>query len=277
VEDVRLSPSRGTHLVVRGDAFPDLRAALTLPVPGAHARFLNVLPQPDGLVYIGLTDEAVDGEPPDVPEPSAEEVEFLLTTVSSSLARPLGRADVVGSYAGLRPLLKADGRTSDLSRRHAVLTSRSGVVTVVGGKLTTYRRMAEDAVDAAVVRAGMESRPSTTARLPLAGAASRPELARLAATSPSPRLVRRYGVDAGSVLADARAVTGLADDDLLAPVHDGVPVTLAELVFGVTHEGAHDVADLLDRRTRVGLVASDRAAAEPAAQRAIALANAALR
>ena len=148
VEDVRLSPSRGTHLVVRGDAFPDLRVALTLPVPGAHARFLNVLPQPDGLVYIGLTDEAVDGEPPDVPEPSAEEVEFLLTTVSSSLARPLSRADVVGSYAGLRPLLKADGRTSDLSRRHAVLTSRSGVVTVVGGKLTTYRRMAEDAVDA---------------------------------------------------------------------------------------------------------------------------------
>jgi glycerol-3-phosphate dehydrogenase len=236
-----------------------------------------VLPQPDGLVYIGLTDEAVDGEPPDVPEPSAEEIDFLLTTVSASLARPLGRADVVGCYAGLRPLLKADGRTSDLSRRHAVLTSRSGVVTVVGGKLTTYRRMAEDALDAAVVRAGMESRPSTTARLPLAGAASRPELARLAAASSSPRLVRRYGVDAGLVLADARAVTGLADDDLLAPVHDGVPVTLAELVFGVTHEGAHDVADLLDRRTRVGLVGSDRAAAEPAAQRAITLANAALR
>jgi glycerol-3-phosphate dehydrogenase len=277
VEDVRLSPSRGTHLVVRGDAFPDLRVALTLPVPGAHARFLNVLPQPDGLVYIGLTDEAVDGDPPDVPEPSAEEIQFLLTTVSSSLARPLTPADVVGSYAGLRPLLRADGRTSDLSRRHAVLSSPSGVVTVVGGKLTTYRRMAEDAVDVAVARAGLGAGPSTTARLPLAGAASRAELARLAATSSSPRLVRRYGVDAGLVLADARAVTGLADDDLLAPVADRVPVTLAELVFGVTHEGAHDVADLLDRRTRVGLVASDRVAAEPAAQRAIALAAAQLR
>ena len=94
---------------------------------------------------------------------------------------------------------------------------------------------------------------------PLAGAASRRELARLAATSPSPRLVRRYGADAGLVLADARAVTGLDDAELLAPVADGVPVTLAELVFGVTHEGAHDVADLLDRRTRVGLVAADRA------------------
>jgi glycerol-3-phosphate dehydrogenase len=277
VDDVRLRPSRGTHLVLRRAAFPDLRVALTLPVPGSRNRFVNLLPQPDGLVYLGLTDEAVDGEPPDVPVPSQEEVHFLLTTVSASLARPLTTADVVGSYAGLRPLLRAAGRTADLSRRHAVLTSPSGVVTVVGGKLTTYRRMAEDAVDTAVARAGLEAGPSTTARLPLDGAASRPELARLAAASPSPRLVRRYGVDAGLVLADARAVTGLDHADLLAPVADGVPVTLAELVFGVTHEGAHDVSDLLDRRTRVGLVAADRAAAEASARRAIELAAAAVR
>ena len=79
------------------------------------------------------------------------------------------------------------------------------------------------------------------------------------------------------MLADARKVTGLGDADLLAPVADGVPITLAELVFGVTHEGAHDVADLLDRRTRVGLVAADRAAAEPAARRAIELAAASVR
>jgi glycerol-3-phosphate dehydrogenase len=89
--------------------------------------------------------------------------------------------------------------------------------------------------------------------------------------------VRRYGADAGLVLADARAVSGLAEAELVAPVADGVPVTLAELVFGVTHEGAHDVADLLDRRTRVGLVGADRVAAEPAAERAIALAAAAVR
>jgi glycerol-3-phosphate dehydrogenase len=276
-DDVRLSPSRGTHLVVRGEAFPDLRVALTLPVPDAHNRFLNVLPQPDGLVYLGLTDEAVEGDPPDVPEPSPAEIDFLLTTVSLSLARPLTQDDVVGSYAGLRPLLRADGRTADLSRRHAVLTSSSGVVTVVGGKLTTYRRMAQDAVDAAVARAGHSAGPSTTAPLPLAGAAPRPELARLAATSPSARLVRRYGADAGLVLADARAVTGLGDADLLSPVADGVPITLAELVFGVTHEGAADVDDLLDRRTRVGLVEADRAAAEPAARRAIELAAASVR
>ncbi len=277
VDDVRLSPSRGTHLVVRGQALPDLRVALTLPVPGAHARFVMALPQPDGLVYLGLTDEAVDGDPPDVPEPSEAEIEFLLSTVSSHLAHRLTRDDVVGAFAGLRPLLRADGRTSDLSRRHAVLTASSGVVTVVGGKLTTYRRMAEDAVEAAVAHAGLDARPCTTARLPLAGAASRGELARLTAVSPSPRLVRRYGADAGLVLADARSVTGLPDAELVAPIAEGLAITLAELVFAVTHEGAHDVGDLLDRRTRVGLVGADRVTAEPAAERAIALAAAALR
>jgi glycerol-3-phosphate dehydrogenase len=277
VDDVRLRPSRGTHLVVRGEAFSGLQVALTLPVHGEHNRFVNVLPQPDGLCYIGLTDEPVDGDPPDVPEPSRTEIDFLVSTVSSSLAHPLTRADVVGAYAGLRPLLRADGRTSDLSRRHAVLTSGSGVVTVVGGKLTTYRRMAQDAVDAVVARAGLEAAPCRTARLPLSGAAPRRELARLAATTASPRLVRRYGADASLVLATARRTSGLSDDELLAPVADGIPVTLAELLFGVAREGAHDVADLLDRRTRVGLVADDRSRAEAAARAALAIAVPSLR
>jgi glycerol-3-phosphate dehydrogenase len=277
VDDVRLRPSRGTHVVVRGEPLPGLRVALTLPVPGERNRFVNVLPQPDGLCYIGLTDEAVDGDQPDVPEPSDSEIDFLLDTVSSGIGRTLARSDVVGAYAGLRPLLRADGRTADLSRRHAVLTSPTGVVTVVGGKLTTYRRMAQDAVDAAVAGSGLSAGPCGTARLPLAGAASRPELARLAAGSPSPRLVRRYGADAALVLAEARQATGLADDELLAPVSARVPVTLAELVFGVTHEGAHDVADLLDRRTRVGLVPADRASAEPLAHRALGVGTATAR
>ncbi|MDX6358811.1 MAG: glycerol-3-phosphate dehydrogenase [Nocardioidaceae bacterium] len=277
VDDVRLRPSRGTHLVLRGETLPGLRVALTLPVPGERNRFVMALPQPDGQVYVGLTDEPVDGERPDVPEPSDGEIDFLLDTTSSGLGHRLTRADVAGAFAGLRPLLRADGRTSDLSRRHAVLTSPSGVVTVVGGKLTTYRRMAQDAVDVAVARAGLSAAPCRTARLPLAGAASRPELARLAAGARSPRLVRRYGADAGLVLADARAVSGLTDDELLAPLSARLPVTLAELVFGVTHEGARDVADLLDRRTRVGLVAEDRAAAEPLARRALSVAAAAAR
>jgi glycerol-3-phosphate dehydrogenase len=275
VDDVELRPTRGTHLVLRSGALPGLQAALTLPVAGGHAQFVNVLPQPDGLIYVGLTDVPVDGDLPDVPQPSSDEIDFLLATASTGLARSLSRDDVVGSFAGLRPLLRADGATADLSRRHAVLTSPSGVVTVVGGKLTTYRRMAEDAVDAVVRRPGLSAGPCRTARLPLDGAAPRDQLARLMATSPSPRLVRRYGADAARVLTTARTVTGLDDDELLRPVAEGVAVTLAELVFGVTDEGAHDVDDLLERRTRVGLVAGDRARAEPAAASAIAVARSA--
>lgn len=268
--EVTLRPSRGTHLVLRAESVPGLRAAVFCPVPGATNRFVMVLPQPDGTLYVGLTDEPVDGEVPDVPEPTEPEIGFLLDVVSAAFARQLHRTDVVGAYAGLRPLLHAaDGSTADLSRRHAVLTGPTGLVTVVGGKLTTYRRMAEDAVDAAVAHAGLEAGPCRTASLPLLGAASRTALA---AREEPARLVRRYGADAGLVLASAREVSGLSDEELLAPIADHVPVTLAELLFGVTHEGAADVDDLLDRRTRVGLVPADRALAVPAAERAMTLA-----
>ena len=128
--------------------------------------------------------------------------------------------------------------------------------------------MAEDAVDRAVSGAGLAADPCRTRTLPLLGAAPRAALERL---EQPPRLVRRFGTDAALVLDTAREVTGLSADELLAPVAAGVPVTLAELVFGVTHEGATDVDDLLDRRTRVGLVAADRALALPAATRALAL------
>ncbi len=265
VDEVRLRPSRGTHLVLRAETLPGLRVAVTAPVPGETNRFVLVLPQPDGTIYVGLTDEPVEGAVPDVPEPTEGEIGFLLDVVAAAFARPLRRSDVVGAYAGLRPLLDSgDGTTADLSRSHAVLRSTSGVVTVVGGKLTTYRRMAEDALDAVDLDAG----PCVTARTPLLGAASRAELAALELPA---RLVRRFGTDAALVLENAREVTGLDDVALLAPVADGVPATLAELVFGVTHEGAADVGDLLDRRTRVGLIPSDRALAVPAAERALTL------
>jgi len=271
VDEVRLRPSRGTHLVLRAEALGGPRVSVTVPVPGSTSRFVFVLPQADGTVYVGLTDEPVEGDIPDVPEPSEAEIGFLLDVISAAFARQLRREDVVGSYAGLRPLLDtAGGGTADLSRKHAVLTSGSGVVTVVGGKLTTYRQMAEDAVDAAVDHAGLDVGPCRTRTLPLSGAAPRAELARLELPE---RLVRRYGTDAALVLASAREVTGLGDEELLAPVASGVPVTLAELLFGVTHEGAADVDDLLDRRTRVGLVPADRERALPAAERALALAG----
>ncbi len=272
---VRLRPSRGTHLVLREASLPGLQVELAVPVPGQRSRFVFVLPQPDGTRYVGITDEPVDGPVPEVPEPTPAEIDFLLSSVSAALETPLDRSDVAGAYAGLRPLLDSvDAETADLSRRHAVLTGADGLVTVVGGKLTTYRRMAQDAVDAALTRSGAAAGPCRTSRLGLVGAAARGELALVAAP---PRLVRRYGTEAPAVLADARAVTGLGDDELLAPVADGVPVTLAELVFGVTHEGAYDVDDLLDRRTRVGLIAEDRARAVPAAERALALATRSVR
>jgi len=277
VDGIALRPSRGTHLVLRQESLPGLTVSVFCPVPGETNRFVMVLPQPDGTVYVGLTDEPVDGEIPDVPQASETEVGFLLDVVSAAFSHQLHRNDVVGTFAGLRPLLDLTGdgaRTADLSRRHAVLASSTGVITIVGGKLTTYRRMAEDAVDAAVAAAGLETTPCRTRELPLLGAAPRAELA---ASELPDRLVRRYGTDAALVLDSAREVSGLADEELLAPIATGVPVTLAELLFGVTHEGAADVDDLLDRRTRVGLVPADRELAVPAARRALEIVSAARR
>jgi glycerol-3-phosphate dehydrogenase len=264
VEGITLKPSRGTHLVLRGETLPGVRCALMAPVPNASNRFVFALPQPDGTVYVGLTDEEVDGEIPDVPEVPEADITFLLEVISRVLEHPITRDDVVGAYAGLRPLLKSEGSTADLSRKHAVLISETGVVTIVGGKLTTYRRMAQDAVDAALEHAGITARPCATKAYPLLGAADRTTLAVVDAP---PRLVRRFGTEAPAVLANARAL-GLTEAEALTPVSTGVRATLAEFVFGITHEGAADVDDLLDRRTRIGLVPEDRAAAVPLAEQA---------
>ena len=263
VPGLRLKPSRGTHLVLRAEAIPDLDVALTAPVPGESNRFVFALPQPDGRIYVGLTDEEVDGEIPDVPQGSEEEIEFLLGVINGVLERPLDRTDVVGTFAGLRPLLDSEGRTADLSRRHAVLTSPDGVVTIVGGKLTTYRRMAQDAVDRAVAVAGLSAQPCRTRDLPLVGAGPTTGL-----RAPA-RLVQPYGAEADAVVAEAVRATGLPEAAVLSPAGPGSPVTLAELVWGATHEGAVTVEDLLDRRTRVGLVAADRTGLVDAAARAL--------
>jgi glycerol-3-phosphate dehydrogenase len=237
------------------------------PVPGESNRFVFALPQPDGTFYVGLTDEPVAGGVPDVPEAPAEDVDFLLSVIGRVLEHPLTPADVVGAYAGLRPLLASGGATADLTRRHAVLVSPTGVVTVVGGKLTTYRRMAEDAVDRAVQVSDLRAATCRTRTLPLLGAGSADELARVDAPA---RLVRRFGTEAPLVVANALA-HGLSRRDALAPVSPTIPATLAELVFGVSHEGATDLGDLLDRRTRIGLIPTDRAVAEPLARRALEL------
>ncbi|MFF3330628.1 FAD-dependent oxidoreductase [Streptomyces sp. NPDC002888] len=261
VDGIQVRPSRGTHIVLRSERLDSLPAGLHIPIPGESNRFVLVLPQGDGRVYVGLTDEPVEGGIPDVPEAPESDIGFLLDVLGSVVNTPVHRSDVVGAFAGLRPLLdmtpegqpEDTRRTSDISRRHAVITSFDGVVTVVGGKLTTYRRMAEDAVDAAVAAARLDAAPSRTADLPLVGAAP----PRVLDTLPVPRrLLRRYGTEAPAVQALGARDPRL--NDRVLPEH---PVTRAELLWAIRHEGALDEADLLDRRTRIGLVPEDRAAA----------------
>ncbi|WP_322755800.1 glycerol-3-phosphate dehydrogenase/oxidase [Frankia sp. Cas3] len=253
--DITLRPSRGSHLVVADSAFGGLRTAITMPVPHERNRYVFALPQLGGRVYVGLTDEPADAVT-DTPAATPAETEFLRDVVSSVLAVPVDRADVLGTFAGLRPLQAGTARrTADLSRRHTVVTSANGVVTVVGGKLTTYRQMAADAVDALAGARGLRTGPCRTRALPLVGAAERSVLADVAAPR---RLVARYGTEAPAVVECARG-----DPALLAPLCDRVDTTGAELVFALRHEGALDAGDLLDRRTRIGLVPADRAAALP--------------
>lgn len=259
--EVRLRPSRGTHLVVPAARLGWATAGVMVPVPGQSGRFVFTLPQADGRAYVGLTDEPVPGQPGGETSPAEYEIDFLLDTVSAALQTPLGRADVLATFTGLRPLLDDAGRerSADISRRHAVVTGRDGVITVVGGKLTTYRRMAEDAVDTALARHDLPAGAGSTKRLRLVGAAPHDELDRIDAPQ---RLVRRYGTEAPSVVAEARGNPKWA-----RPLADGVTVTGAELAFAVHHEGALTLDDLLDRRTRVGLVPADRLlAAEAAAE-----------
>ncbi|MEU4491911.1 glycerol-3-phosphate dehydrogenase/oxidase [Streptomyces sp. NPDC023998] len=271
VDDVRLRPSRGTHLVLRSEEIGGLAAGMHIPIPGESNRFVLVLPQGDGRVYVGLTDEPIEGTVPDVPEVPETDIGFLLDVLGSALDVSVSRDSVVGAFAGLRPLLDTTtsdtttpgtGRTADISRKHAVVTSTQGVVTVVGGKLTTYRRMAQDAVDAAVTGSGLTADRCRTTSIPLVGAARPGTLATLAAPR---RLVRRYGSEAPAVHA-----LGLADPSLALPVVPGHPVTGAELLWAVRHEGALDESDILDRRTRIGLVPHDREAACEAARDALA-------
>lgn len=257
-DDITLRPSRGTHLVVSQQSFGGLTAGLTVPIPDTMNRFVFALPAPDNRVYIGLTDEDAPEPIPDVPTATDEEIGFLLDTINTALRQPLTRADLLGTYAGLRPLLDTGGdSTADISRKHAVLTGADGLVTVVGGKLTTYRRMAADALDAALDDSSVDARRCVTANLPLVGAGP------LAADAPE-HLVRRYGAEAAQVLAAAGG-----DPELLRPVADGIDTTAAEFRFAVSHELALDEADLLERRTRVALDPAAADQARPAATAAL--------
>ncbi|MDQ5862011.1 MAG: glycerol-3-phosphate dehydrogenase/oxidase [Actinomycetota bacterium] len=266
-KNLAVTPSRGTHLVVRSERLGNPHAAHTVAVPGHFGRYVFVLPQPTGVVYIGLTDEEdrlADGHRPQVPE---HDVDFLLDVVNTTLAVPLTRADIVGTFAGLRPLVRAvdagqSSGTADISRRHLVRDVPGEPITVVGGKLTTYRRMAQDAVDAVTARLRVDQ-PSRTKTLPLVGAASREELDAVAAPA---RLVEKYGTEAVTVHQ-----LQLQDPQLAEPLFEGTEITGAELLFGIRAEGATTVADLLERRTRLALVPEDAAKARAKAEELLAL------
>jgi glycerol-3-phosphate dehydrogenase len=250
---LKLRPSRGTHLVFDAETLGNPTAALTIPIPGELNRFVFAMPEQLGRVYLGLTDEEAPGPIPDVPQPTSEEVSFLLDVANTALGITLDSADVIGAYAGLRPLIDTGaGRTSDVSRDHAVVESPSGVISVVGGKLTEYRYMAQDVLDRAIELRGLVAGECRTRKLPLVGAPANPgsTVAPMAGLPES--LVLRYGAEAANVIA--AATCELPAD----PVADGIDVTRAEFEYAITHEGALTVDDVVDRRTRIGLVAADR-------------------
>ncbi len=263
---LKLRPSRGTHLVLDSGTLGNPVAALTIPIPGELNRFVFAMPEQLGRVYLGLTDEDAPGSIPDVPQPAPEEVSFLLDAVNTALGIALDNSDVIGAYAGLRPLIDTGGgRTADVSREHAVVESGSGVVSVIGGKLTEYRHMAQDALDYAVRARGLTAGACRTRNLPLVGALTNPGSAVALTTDLPASLVARYGAEAANVVAAAKC------ERPTEPVAEGIDVIRAEFEYAVTHEGALEVDDIVDRRTRIGLVAADRARVVDVAEEFLAL------
>ncbi len=206
------------------------------------------------------------------PAASRSDIDYLLEHVNSVLSQPLTHEDIEGVYAGLRPLLAGESdATSSLSREHAVARPQPGLISIAGGKYTTYRVMAADAVDAALVDLPAGVGQSVTDRIPLVGAegyeALRNQVEHIARDRGLPgwritHLLERYG----SLLAE---VLDLADADpsLLEPLPGAAEYLKVEIVYGASHEGALHLDDLLSRRTRISIEADDRgvACAEAAA------------
>ena len=257
-----IRPAKGIHLtvpwsLVRNDV------AVVAPVPkDKRSVFVVPWPAPDGqdpeFTYIGTTDTDYDG-PTEDPQCTREDVEYLLGAINHSTTTEIAERHVVGTWAGLRPLVKAttSGRTADLSRNHAVVTSASGVVSVTGGKLTTYREMATDAMGAVakVLELPRSQRRSQTSKLALLGA----EGYDADATGVAQHLHQRYG-------GEARVVQAMAERDpsLAEPLVAGLPHLRAEAVYAVRYEMATTLADVLERRVR-GLMLSRDATADAAA------------
>ncbi|MGH9191346.1 MAG: glycerol-3-phosphate dehydrogenase/oxidase [Acidimicrobiales bacterium] len=269
-----IRPAKGIHIAV---PWRKLRNDIAAVVPVRHdRRSVFVVPWPasgvdgngdgadddggeSGVTYIGTTDTDYDGEVDD-PQCTPEDVAYLLDAINHAISEPLEEGDVLGTWAGLRPLVRdaSNSRTADLSRRHQVLTSTGGMITVTGGKLTTYREMAEDAVDAAVSAtrsAGghlpRRARRSRTRSLALRGAAGWRE-----ARKRDAHLAGRYGGEAAVVEAIIAA-----DPTTAVALVPGLPYRRAEALYAARYEMAMTVDDVLSRRTRSRLLGRDATAA----------------
>ena len=245
-----LRPSKGVHLLVPRSSIP-MRTGLFMRT---EKSIFHAIPWGADHWLLGDTDTPWDGDP-DTPVANRSDVDYVLAKVNSVLRRPVAAADVCGVYAGLRPLVAAAGAasTTRLSREHRLFRPAPGMTAIAGGKYTTYRIMARDAVDAAATDLGGTVAPSRTAQTPLLGATGVDH-------GLDSRLVERHGGCAGEVLALAAA-----DRTLQRPITGAGAYLAAEAVHACTHQGALDLDDILARRLRVSIEVPDRGRAAAAA------------
>jgi len=250
-EDVpRIKPSRGTHVLLDRDDLSTGSGACI--VPAGEDRAIFALPW-YGRTLVGTTDNDFDGDI-DHPHPGEAEVEYLLEAVNAFFGTELSESDLVGAYAGVRPLISTGDpkKSVDISRKAELYETSSGMLTITGGKLTTWRRMAKQTVDRLVEREGREA-PCHTAEIPLGREAHPEELEAPVGVGEEAvaQLAFRYGYAARNVLKLAAEQPKLA-----APIVPGRPDLLAEVAIAARLEQARSVADVLLRRTRLGLLAA---------------------
>ena len=263
-----INPSRGTHIVLAHDDVPLKSGAI---VPAGGGRFIFALPWL-GATLIGTTDNDVDLKEFDHVRPAAEDVEYLLDATNAFFGTSLTAADICGTFAGVRPLISTGDpkKSVDISRKDELYETSSGMITITGGKLTTWRRMAKSAVDRMVERDARDA-PCRTHEIPLGQAVDPEVLPRVEGVPDEAyaRLAGRYGHVAHEVLAVA-AERG----ELAQPIVPGAPPELlAEAVFAARREQARSVGDALLRRTRLGLLAA-RELTDPAVVERVARAMA---
>jgi glycerol-3-phosphate dehydrogenase len=253
----RIRPSRGTHFTLPREL---LEVEAGVIVPAAGGRTVFVLPWL-GRTLVGTTDNDYEGPLENVPA-SDEDVTYLLEAVNAFFGTGLGPADLTGAYAGVRPLISTGDpkKSVDISRRAELYETSSGLVTITGGKLTTWRRMAKLAVDRIVEREGREA-PCRTHEIPIGLPEDAGALPVVPGVEEDSRvhLAARYGHAARDVLLLAAAAPQLARR--LSP---DLPDLAAEAAFAAGHEQARSVADVLLRRTRVALLDARRVAAADA-------------